>query len=182
MTKAHTKVTRQKGATPWGLLRAALDGNDPEYPQERASALFRLYAAAFAGRRQLYWSNGLRALLALSAERSDEELVAAPEDERASVLATLTPEQWRAIRRKGQQAHILTVAESAPLLLTAVIEGIERSGSAGWTGGRDARDERTAPRTADVPQLPRSACPLLGSERRTHAAPPLPAVFIQILK
>ncbi|MGL4777017.1 MAG: protein rep, partial [Aeromonas veronii] len=90
MTKAHMKQTRRKGATPWGLLRAALDGDDPEYPPERATALFRVYAEAFAGRRQLYWSNGLRKLLQLSKELTDEELANAPEDERSSLLATLT--------------------------------------------------------------------------------------------
>ena len=121
MTKGHTKQTRRKGLTPWGMLRAVLDGDDVEYPAERAAALFQVYAAAFAGRRQLYWSNGLRAKLALAKELSDEELVAKPDDEEASVLATLTVEQWKAIRRKGQQAHILTVAESAPLLLQQVV-------------------------------------------------------------
>ena len=51
-----------------------------------------------------------------------QELAAKAEDERATVLATLTPEQWRAIRRRGQEAHLLTVAESAPSLLAAVID------------------------------------------------------------
>jgi len=122
MTKGHTKQTRRKGLTPWGMLRAVLDGDDLEYPAERAAALFQVYAAAFAGRRQLYWSNGLRAKLDLAKELSDEELVAKPDDEEASVLSTLTVEQWKAIRRKGQQAHILTVAESAPLLLQQVVD------------------------------------------------------------
>jgi hypothetical protein len=124
MTKGHTKQARLKGITPWGMLRAVLDGDDPEYPAERAAALFQVYAAAFAGRRQLYWSNGLRAKLALAKELSDEELVAKPDDEEASVLATLTVEQWKAIRRKGQQAHILTVAESAPGLLHQVVDSL----------------------------------------------------------
>lgn len=122
MTKANAKQSKGKGLSPWGLLRAVLDGDDPMYPPQRASALFQVYAAAFAGRRQLYWSNGLRQLLALAPERSDEELVNAPEDERASVLATLSPEQWRSIRRRRQEAHLLTVAESAPSLLTTVID------------------------------------------------------------
>lgn len=122
MTKAHTKKTKLKGATPWGLLRAVLDGDDPEYRPDRAGKLFQVYAKAFHGRRQLYWSNGLRALLGLSKELTDEELAAKAEDERASVLATLSPEQWRAIRRRGQEAHLLTVAESAPSLLAAVID------------------------------------------------------------
>ncbi len=127
MTKGHTKQARLKGITPWGMLRAVLDGDDAEYPAERAAALFQVYAAAFSGRRQLYWSNGLRAKLALAKELSDEELVAKPDDEEASVLATLTVEQWKAIRRKGQQAHILTVAESAPGLLQQVLSAYTNS-------------------------------------------------------
>lgn len=122
MTKGHTKKTRRKGATPWGLLRAVLDGDDPEYPPERAGKLFQVYAKAFHGRRQLYWSNGLRALLELSKELTDEELAAKAEDERASVLATITVAQWRAIRRFHQEAHLLTVAEDAPALLAITIE------------------------------------------------------------
>lgn len=121
MTKAHMKQTRRKGATPWGLLRAVLDGDDPDYPPERATALFRVYAEAFAGRRQLYWSNGLRKLLQVSQELTDEELANKAEDEQASVLATLTSVQWKAIRRFRQEAHILTVAESNPVMLEIAI-------------------------------------------------------------
>lgn len=124
MTKAHMKQTRRKGATPWGLLRAVLDGDDPEYPPERAAALFRVYADAFAGRRQLYWSNGLRKLLQISKELTDEEIAGKAEDERAVLLATLTTIQWRAIRRLKQEAHILTVAEVDPHILDIVIHWI----------------------------------------------------------
>ncbi|WP_270822921.1 hypothetical protein [Aeromonas sp. QDB14] len=122
MTKAHAKTTRRKGLTPWGMLRAVLDDDDPEYPAERAAKLFQVYAKAFHGRRQLYWSNGLRKLLQVAQELTDQELVAKPEDERALLLATLTDAQWKGIRRRRQEAHILTVAESAPLLLQTVLE------------------------------------------------------------
>ncbi len=137
MTKGHTKQTRRKGLTPWGMLRAVLDDNDADYPASRAGSLFQVYAAAFAGRRQLYWSNGLRAKLALAKELTDEELVAKPDEEDSTILATLTVEQWKAIRRKGQQAHILTVAESAPLLLHQVVEG--------YTKDFKSRGTRTRP-------------------------------------
>lgn len=158
MTKAHMKQTRRKGATPWGLLRAALDGDDPEYPPERATALFRVYAEAFAGRRQLYWSNGLRKLLQLSKELTDEELANAPEDERSSLLATLTTEQWRAIRRFKQEAHILTVAEANAELLPVVIARlVER---AACLGGPDG-----APSGGVSPATAKRGSPLLDPPR-----------------
>ena len=122
MTKANAKQTKRKGLSPWGLLRAVLDADDPEYPPERAGKLFQVYAKAFHGRRQLYWSNGLRDLLGLSRELTDEELAAKAEDEQATVLATITIGQWRAIRRFHQEAHLLTVAEDAPTLLATTIE------------------------------------------------------------
>jgi hypothetical protein len=122
MTKANAKQTKRKGLSPWGLLRAVLDADDPEYPPERAGKLFQVYAKAFHGRRQLYWSNGLRDLLGLSRELTDEEVAAKAEDEQATVLATITVGQWRAIRRFHQEAHLLTVAEDAPTLLATTIE------------------------------------------------------------
>ena len=93
-------------------------------------------------------------------ELTDEELAAKAEDERASVLATLSPEQWRAIRRRGQEAHLLTVAESAPSLLAAVIDAACQP-----TRRRSERLARTTtPEGAGDPpihrmvNLPRSAC------------------------
>lgn len=124
MTKAHTKQSRGKGATPFGLLDAILDGDDPLYPKPLATALFVQFTKSFKGRRQLFWSVGLRAKLDLAAELSDQELVDLPEDERASQLATLDDDDWRAIRRFRQEAHILTVAESNPSLLRRVVQSL----------------------------------------------------------
>ena len=159
MTKAHMKQTRRKGATPWGLLRAVLDGDDPDYPPERATALFRVYAEAFAGRRQLYWSNGLRLLLQISNELSDEELANKAEDEQASVLATLTSVQWKAIRRFRQEAHILTVAEANPAMLDVAIHWLVVRAAGlvapdGAPGGGVSRDKARSGPPAPVKPRP----------------------------
>ena len=124
MTKAHTKQSRGKGATPFGLLDAILDGEDPVYPKPLATALFVQFTKSFKGRRQLFWSVGLRAKLDLAPELSDQELVDLPDDERAVQLATLDDDDWRAIRRSRQEAHILTVAESNPSLLRQVVQSL----------------------------------------------------------
>lgn len=159
MTKSHMKQTRRKGATPWGLLRAVLDGDDPDYPSERATALFRVYAEAFAGRRQLYWSNGLRLLLQISNELSDEELANKAEDEQASVLATLTSVQWKAIRRFRQEAHILTVAEANPAMLDVAIHWLVVRAAGlvapdGAPGGGVSRDKARSGPPAPVKPRP----------------------------
>lgn len=127
MTKANSKQTRTKGVTPWGLLRCIVDGDDPEYTPERASGLFRAYSKAFTGKRQLYWSNGLRKLLSADKEVSDEELAERPDDERASILSTITPEQWKIIRRNKHQSALLDLAEKRPDLVASYIEQLDDS-------------------------------------------------------
>ena len=147
MTKAHTKKAKRHGLTPWGLLRAVLDGNAPEIAPEPAAALFRLYAHAFKGRRQLHWSVGLRAkLLPEQVELSDQQIVERPEDERAVLLAEISPEQWWSIRRAKAEASVLDAAEAGKPVLEVVLSHIVRrqSGDAVW----DARDERTHGGTA----------------------------------
>lgn len=151
MTKGHMKKTRRKGCTPWGLLRAVLDGDDSEYSPERASGLFRVYAAAFKGSRQLYWSNGLRAALELGQDVSDEILAERPDDEQAILVGTLTVEDWRAVRRCRAESAVLDAAEGGPDAMAAVLDqitvlasrpvpsgGIEQSPVPTRSGGRGA--------------------------------------------
>lgn len=152
MTKAHTKQSRGKGATPFGLLDAILDGEDPVYPKALATALFVQFTKSFKGRRQLFWSVGLRDKLDLAPELSDQELVELPEDERAVQLATLDDDDWRAIRRFRQEAHILTVAESNPSLLRQVVQSL-----------RDAMPVQEPPAPADA--APPIVVPLDASTR-----------------
>lgn len=142
MTKGHTKKAKRHGLTPWGLLRAVLDGGSPEIAAEPAAALFRLYAHAFKGRRQLHWSVGLRAILLPEAvELSDQQIVERPEDERAVLLAELSTEQWRSIRRARAEASVLDAAEAGKPVLEVVLSHIVRRQSGDAV--RDARDERT---------------------------------------
>jgi hypothetical protein len=120
MTKSHTKKGRNGSRTPWDFLRAILAGDDDA---DQCKALFRAYVEAFHGKRQLYWSNGLRELLAVKQEATDEDIAAAQE-ENADVLATLTVEEWRAVLITRAEAHILTVAELHPESLPVVLASL----------------------------------------------------------
>lgn len=109
MTKGHLKTSRgEKGMTPWDMLREVLENGC-----ERSRALFQVYAHAFKGQRQLNWSDGLRDLLGLACEASDEEL-AAQIEENSIELAELTPEQWRAVLFTRSEAALLDLAEREP--------------------------------------------------------------------
>jgi hypothetical protein len=105
LTKSHVKRAGGKGETPFDLLRAVL-ADDAD---NQARWLFREYAAAFRGKRQLVWSRGLRDLLGLDAEASDQEL-ASEQREDAVLLAGLFPNDWRKIAKHQAQGELLELA------------------------------------------------------------------------
>lgn len=128
MTKANTKVTKRSGKTPFGLLKAILDDDDPEYSPEYASKLFRVYSKCMSGARQLYWSNGLRSKLALANEETDQQLAENISDDNSVYLASISFQQWKAVRKAKAEAHLLTAAESIPeglvhKILPEIIDG-----------------------------------------------------------
>lgn len=122
MTKSHIKRGKQGGMTPFDFLRAVL-ADDQDAAKYRG--LFKAYAKAFHGQRQLFWSVGLRALLELGKEVTDEELAAAQVEE-ASMLAELSVDQWRAIVHARAQAAVLDVAEDNAQELPALLEALYR--------------------------------------------------------
>ncbi len=131
LVKAHSKRARAdrdgERYTPFDLLRWLADTGESQ-----AAALFREYATVFKGRRQLVWSPGLRALLGLDVESSDEDLAqAAVED--AVLIAMLTFEQWRAVRRLEQRGQLLEVARSGDA--TRVWAFVERCVELHLSGG-----------------------------------------------
>lgn len=107
MTKGHIKEAKEKGMTPWDMLRAVLHDND-----EQAAKLFKVYYEAFKGRRQLCWSKGLKKMLDV-ADLTDEE-IAAQDQEKAFELSSITAEQWRHIIKRKLESAVLDVAERDP--------------------------------------------------------------------
>ena len=104
MTKGHTKKAKAGGETPFDLLRAVLaDSKD-----RQAAALFREFADCFKGKRQLSWSNGLKARFYVD-EKTDEEL-AAERDDRAVLLGLLTVDQWRDVLKVDGRGVLLDIA------------------------------------------------------------------------
>lgn len=103
MTKGHTKKAIS-GETPFDFLRSYLaDATD-----KQAGALFKEFAETFKGKRQLYWSPGLKKRFAIG-ESSDEELAAQMEDH-ASMLGTITIDQWRDVLAVEGNGTVLMLA------------------------------------------------------------------------
>jgi hypothetical protein len=109
LSKLHTK-TGKSGRTPWQLLALAGDGDD------QAAAAWREYATEFKGARQLVWSHGLRQLVGLVDEWTDETVAAAVEPD-SIILHVLTPDQWRAVRSRSTVPAMLEAAEVSPAAL-----------------------------------------------------------------
>ena len=104
MTKGHTKKAKAGGETPFDLLRAAL----ADRQDKQAMALFREFSECFKGKRQLSWSNGLKARFFVD-EKTDDELAAEKED-RAVLLGLLTVDQWRDVLKVDGRGVLLDIA------------------------------------------------------------------------
>ena len=120
VTKGHIKKGKRDSLTPFDLLRRYANGD------KQAGALWRVYVDAFQGKRQLFWSVGLKKLLAI-AELSDEEITNKPEEEPALLLATITDDQWRVIYRRHLESTVLDLAEVSPDALRLFLRSVRDS-------------------------------------------------------
>ena len=108
MTQSYAKVSRSdEGITPFAMLDLVAQGLTMFVP------LFNEYATWYKGKRQLVWSNGLRAaLLNKDEELSDKELAMepAPEESEGLVLFHLSPQQWWIVVARKLRGELLELA------------------------------------------------------------------------
>jgi hypothetical protein len=106
LTKNSLK-SNSKGLPPFALLESANDLDDPN--SKRNGALFLEFAKAFAGKRQTYWTNGLKEFFSI-ADLTDEETVEKNKD-KAIQLGTLDKTAWFIIRKNKARSLILYLSE-----------------------------------------------------------------------
>ena len=104
LAKGSTKAGRLKGKHPFGLLADAAEGD------QKAGAQFIEYATVMAGKRQLFWSAGLKDAIGV-VEKSEEEVVDEYQD-KADILGKLDIPQWKLVREAGKRAELLDAAEA----------------------------------------------------------------------
>lgn len=92
-----------KGMHPFGLLRRSMDGC------ERSGRLFTAYAFAMKGKRQVFWSHGLKARVGVAEVDDQEAAEAVPEE--IEFLGQLDAQDWAVVRDLGQRAQLLDAAE-----------------------------------------------------------------------
>lgn len=119
MTKSHSKTGKAGSLTPWDLSRLSMEGGPDA---EQYAQLFRIYADATKGRRQLYWSNRLRERLGMLDELPDESIVTEEllDDE---TVYTLSPLELKAINYLDLMPLVLHVATLHPDQLPGLIAG-----------------------------------------------------------
>ena len=95
-----TKLGRKQNRSPFQILRDVIvvDLKD-DTAFSRDMRLIIEYALATKGKKQLFWSRGLKAAVGIE-EKSDEEVVD-DEKENAKILWGLTRQHWTALRRSG---------------------------------------------------------------------------------
>jgi hypothetical protein len=104
---AHLKQTRNaQRLNAWTLVGGFLATGDLDLADR-----FVEYAAAFHGKRQMYWSRGLRDLFGLGGEATDQELAEAS-GEGEETIATFTGDGLRRLFDSGRIGELLDVAET----------------------------------------------------------------------
>lgn len=111
MTQAHLKVGKNnmQSLTIWEVLELA---QMEASTKDKYSYIFKTYADAFKGRRQLFWSKGLKKLLKI--EVKDDEEIANAEDKNAEVhdAMFLSSQDWWTICYHKIRAEFLELVES----------------------------------------------------------------------
>jgi hypothetical protein len=118
LTRSDLKVSRSGHRS----VVAIVDDGQADGLAEDAQ-LWREFEASTAGRRMLTWSHGLRDLLGVVEEKTDQEIV--EEEVAGELVATLDPEAWQAVcgLRLGV-CGLLEAAEAGRASLSAWLAAI----------------------------------------------------------
>jgi hypothetical protein len=123
LIKSSMKKARRGGRSPLQLVA------DYQVGDQEAGQLWLQYYWAFKGEKQLVWSKGLRALLGLDDELTDEEIAA--QDENGILLAQLPRSQWAIVVANDARAELLNAAATGdPVIVCELLASIGIGGGA----------------------------------------------------
>lgn len=111
MAKGSLKVSKGDRFTPFELLDLSKTGNgfDGAWAEEK----FKEYAYATKKITQLRWSPGLRSVLGLGVEMSDDDIAAAHLEKDVIEFAEIFRETWQEICKRKLRGYTLEVARDA---------------------------------------------------------------------
>ena len=105
--KLNKTGQKKSGIHPFGLLEIAAQFREGD--GGIAAKLFREYVTEMTGKRQIFWTHGLKKRAGID-EKTDEEL-SEEQREKAVLLGDIPRDDWQLVREAGLQAHILELAE-----------------------------------------------------------------------
>ena len=120
MTKSMIKKSNH-GQSPWDLLRDFSETGD-----EDKARLFKEYAKEFKGKKQLIWSKGLRELLGMNEEMTDEEIAEQEAERESDFVCNISMREWRFILRHNLRGEVLREANIGGAI--GVRDYLERKG------------------------------------------------------
>lgn len=109
LAKSHVKRGGSGGRTPFDLLRLYLtDISKADY----YASLFSDYAYSFFGKRQCFWTNGLKNLFLIQ-DKTDEQ-IALENDDQAIEIAIISKDDWKKVLNNSYESRaiILRLAET----------------------------------------------------------------------
>lgn len=101
VSKANSKAGRAKGVHPHHFLVRQANGDFERYIE---------YVKAMKGKRQLFWTKGLKA--AVGIDDVTDEVLADEDQEPAELLGRLSVDDWKLVRGNDARAELLDAAES----------------------------------------------------------------------
>jgi hypothetical protein len=107
-TRTDLKKGKAGGMTPFQILDAIASEEDGEKAEALVS-IWREWEAVSRGRRFMGWSKGLRALLCLAEEKTDQELAEA--DAGGDSVCDMTKDEWRSLRKASAVLLAIKLAE-----------------------------------------------------------------------
>ncbi len=120
LARSHLKDGRDKGKSPFQLLDGIIEGN------VECKRLFLEYAKAIKGRRQLVWSKGLRNMLKMGEEKSDESIAEdAPDTEPSTLFAQIPVTDWNRVVKQGKRGELLEVCRNGKQALEDFLESLK---------------------------------------------------------
>jgi plasmid rolling circle replication initiator protein Rep len=118
MTKGHLKQGKKDGhVSPFGLLDLYAEGDT------MAGDKFKEFTECFKGKRQLVWSPGLREMVGLKKEKTDEE-IAEQISSGSELFARVPVLTWKKIVEADRVCELLKVCESGKEAVDAWLQEI----------------------------------------------------------
>lgn len=117
-----SKRAAGKNRTQWQI---AADWHDGRRAQD--AAIWQAFTAGMKGARMLTWSKGLRDLIGLGAEATDEEIAEADESQAGDVVAWIAGELWDQLRDRAHWTLLRVVEERGAEALGPAITALLRA-------------------------------------------------------